>query len=91
MTRLDVSWLDDAQRQVLAKHFIKSLETLASFELRDSFADSIPIDNFRQLAKKARIELGRSNPLEQIGQAAGHGGPVKYAGGVRFGGHDGGN
>lgn len=35
MTRLEhVSWLSDAQREVLAKHHIRSLESLASFELR---------------------------------------------------------
>ena len=92
MTSLEeVTWLNATQREILSKFHIRSLESLASFELRDSFADAIPIDGFRSLAKRARQELGRSNPLAQIGQAAGHRGPVKYAGGVKFGGHDGGN
>ena len=87
----DIAWVSDAQRKILAKHFIKSLESLASFELKDSFADAIAVDGFRSLARRARQELGRSNPLQQVGQASGHRGPVRYAGGVRFGGHDGGN
>ena len=87
----DVVWLSDAQRKVLAKHFIKSLESLASFELKDSFADAIAVDGFRAMAKRARQELGRDDPLQQVGQASGHRGPVKYAGGVKFGGHDGAN
>ena len=82
-TRLtDIGWLTDAQRGVLAKHFIKSLESLASFELKDSFADAIAVDGFRALARRARQELGRSDPLAELGQSAGHGGtPVRFAGG----------
>ena len=85
-TRLtDIGWLTAAQREVLAKHFIKSLESLASFELKDSFADAIAVDGFRAMAKRARIELGRSDPLAEIGQAAGHAGkPVRFAGGVTY-------
>ena len=85
MTRLtDVGWLNDAQREILTKFHIRSLEALATFELRDSFADTIPIDGFRSLAKRARKELGGDNPLAQIGQAAGHRGPVKFAGGATY-------
>ena len=79
-----ISWLSDAQREVLSKHFIESLESLASFELKDSFADAIAVDGFRALAKRARIELGHADPLAQIGQAAGHRGPVKFAGGATY-------
>ncbi len=90
MMRLDqVTWLTPAQREVLAKHHIRSAEALASFELKDSFVDQIPIDGLRQLAKRARQELGTPDPLEMIGAAAGQRGPVRYAGGMKFGGHDG--
>lgn len=86
MTRLsEVHWLSDAQREELGKHHVLTLEALATFELRDSMADVIPIDNLRTLARQARRSLGRPDPLEQIGQASGHSGPVKYAGGMRYG------
>ena len=87
MTRLEnVSWLSPAQVKILSEHHIRSLSVLASFELRDSFADVIPIDNFRALARRARQELGRDNPLRELGQAAGHSGkPVRYAGRVTNG------
>ena len=85
MTRLDqVTWLSPAQVEILSEHHIRTLSVLASFELRDSFPDAVPIDNFRALAKRARQELDREDPLAEIGQAAGHSGkPVRYAGGVR--------
>ena len=91
MTLSEIPWLTDAQRKILGEFHIRSLESLASFETRDSFADAIPVDGFRRLARRARQELGRSNPLAELGQSAGHRGPVKYAGGVKFGGHDGAN
>ena len=90
MMRLEnVSWLSPAQVEILSEHHIRTLSVLASFETRDSFADVVPIDNFRALARRAREELGRDDPLEMIGQAAGHRGAVRYAGGVRFGGRNG--
>lgn len=86
MTRLsEISWLNDTQREILAKHNCVSLEQLASFELRDSFADVVPIPNLRMWAKRAREALGVADPLAQIGQAAGHRGPVRYAGGLKRG------
>ena len=82
-TPLDgLSWLSDVQREILSKFQIRSLEALATFELKDSFHDVVPIDNCRALARRARIELGRSDPLAEIGQAAGHHGPVRHAGGI---------
>ena len=90
MTRLsEISWLNATQVEILAKHHIRTLEVLATYELRDSLAAVIPLPDLRQLAKKARRELGGDDPLAQIGQASGHRGPVRYAGGVKFGGHDG--
>ena len=90
MTRLtDVGWLNDTQREILAPHNVVTLEELASFELRDSFADVVPIPNLRGWARRARQELGGDDPMAQVGQASGHRGPVHYAGGVKFGGHDG--
>ena len=83
MTRLtDVVWLNNSQRKILSEHHIRSLESLASFELKDSLADVIAVDGFRALAKRARIELGREAPLARIGAPAGHRYP-SYAGGVR--------
>lgn len=91
MTRLEhVSWITDAQRTELVKHHIRTLEVLSLYELVDSLADVIPLPDLRRMAKRARQELGRDDPLVEIGQAVGHGGkPVRYAGGVKFGGHDG--
>ena len=87
MTRLsNIEWLTDAQRSVLREHHVITLESLATFELRDSFADVIAIDNLRGLARRARVELGRDDPLAQLGAAAGQRGPVVYAGNVTFGG-----
>ena len=80
-----VSWLSQSQRAILREHRIKSIEQLASFELADSMANTIPIDGLRALARRARKSLGRSDPLEMIGAAAGQRGPVRYAGGVRYG------
>lgn len=76
-----VSWLTDGQREILARHQCGTLEQLASLELRDSLADAIAVDNLRGLAKRARQSLGLPDPMEQLGQAAGHHGPVRYAGG----------
>lgn len=84
-----VSWLTDAQREVLAEHHVLTMEQLASFELRDSMADVIPVDGLRQLAKRARRSLGHDDPMAMIGAAVGQRGPVRYAGNVRFGGEDG--
>ena len=87
MMRLtEVHWITTAQREVLAKHRIVTLGELASFELADSMADVVPVDNLRALARRARQALGQSDPLEQLGAAAGQrpGTPVAYAGGVRF-------
>ena len=80
-----VHWLTAAQRGVLAEHHILTLAELAAFETRDSFADAIPVDNLRTLARQARRSLGLADPLEHVGQAAGARGPVLYAGGVRYG------
>ena len=82
MTSLDgITWLNDAQRKILGEFHIRSWESLASFELRDSFADVIPLPELRQMAKKAREALGREDPLSELDQAAGHHGPVRRAGG----------
>ena len=81
----DVSWVTEAQREVLAKHHVLTLDELASFEQADSMADSIPIDGLRALARRARASLGRPDPLAMIGAASGQRGPVRYAGGVRYG------
>ena len=82
MTLSGIPWLTDAQRKILGEFHIRSVEALASFELRDSFADAIPIDGFRSLAQRARRELGRDDPLAELGQSAGHSGKrVRYAGG----------
>ena len=81
----DVSWITNTQRTTLAEHHVLTLSELASLETRDSFADAIPIENLRTLARQARRSLGRTDPLEQVGQAAGARGPVKYAGGMRYG------
>ena len=88
--RLDqIHWITDAQREVLSKHNVETLEQLATFELRDSTADAIPVNGLRQLAKRARRSLGRDDPLARIGASVGQRGPVKYAGNVRFGDTDG--
>ena len=78
-----VSWLSDGQREILARHQCTTLEQLSSLELRDSLADTIPVNNLRNLAKRARQSLGHPDPLTQLGQAAGvrPGTPVRYAGG----------
>lgn len=82
MTRLEkVGWLTDGQRKVLARHNVVTMEELATFETRDSLTDPIPIPNLRGWARRARRELGHEDPMAQIGQAAGHRGPVKFAGG----------
>ena len=80
----DVGWLTNAQREVLAKHHILTLEQLSSFETSDSMANTIPVDGLRQLAKRARRSLGHPDPMEQLGAAVGQrpGTPVAYAGGV---------
>ena len=82
-----VSWLSESQRAILREHRIATVEQLASLELADSFADTIPIDNLRTLARLARRSLGAPDPLEQIGAATGQrpGTPVAYAGGMRYG------
>ena len=81
----DVSWITAGQRALLAKHHVLTLGELASFELADSMADAPRIDGLRGLARRARRSLGRSDPMEMIGAASGQrGGPVRYAGGVRF-------
>ena len=81
----DVSWISAGQREALAKHRIRTLAELASFELADSMAKTIPIDGLRALARRARASLGRADPLAMIGAASGQRGPVRYAGGVRYG------
>ena len=84
--RLDqVGWITEPQRKILSEHHCTTLDQLASLELRDSLADVIAIDDLRQLARRARMALGQSDPLEMIGAAAGQRGPVIYAGGVRYG------
>ena len=85
----EVHWITAAQREVLTKHRVLTLEQLASFELADSMANTIPLDGLRQLAKKARRSLGRDDPLRMLGASVGQRGPVVYAGAVRFGGEDG--
>lgn len=77
----EIPWLSDAQVEILARHDCVTLEQLASFELRDSMADVVPIPNLRGWSKRAREALGRDDPLAQIDQAAGHHGPVRRAGG----------
>lgn len=84
-----IPWLSDTQRAVLSEHHIVTLEALAEYELRDSMADVVSIDNLRKLAKRARKELGRDDPMRMIGAAAGQRGPVKYAGNVTYGENDG--
>ena len=81
----EVHWITNTQREALAKHHVKTLAQLASFELADSMADVIPIDGLRQLARRARASLGRDDPLSMIGAAAGQRGEVVYAGNVRYG------
>ena len=88
MTRLDgVLWLSAAQVKILAEHHIATLEDLAEFETRDSFADQIPLDGLRQLSKRARQALARPDPMAQLGAAVGQrpGTPVAYAGFASFG------
>ena len=77
-------WISPSQLLLLEKHQITTLAQLASIELADSMADTIPIDGLRQLARRARVTLGHPDPLAQIGAAAGQSGPVRYAGGVRY-------
>lgn len=86
----EVHWISTGQIDVLKRHHIETLEQLASFELRDSMADVIPIDGLRVMAKRARQALALPDPLAMIGAAAGQhpGTPVRYAGGVSFGGED---
>ena len=84
-----IPWITEAQRAVLSEHNIATLEELASFELRDSMADVVPIDDLRGMARRARVELGRDDPMRMIGAAAGQRGPVKYAGNVTYGENDG--
>ena len=87
MMRLsEVHWITDTKRQILARHHVVTLEELASLELRDSLADAIPIDDLRRLARRARMALGQTDPLEMIGAAVGQrpGTPVAYAGHMRF-------
>lgn len=81
----DISWITDAQRTILAEHNCETVAQLASLELVDSMADVVPVNNLRVLARRARATLGMRDPLEQIGAAAGQRGPVRYAGGQRYG------
>ena len=76
----DIGWLTDAQREVLAKHHVLTFDELASFEMRDSMADVVPVDGLRALARRARASLGRPDPLAQIDAAAGQRGPVQRIG-----------
>ena len=80
----EVHWITDAQRKVLAKHHVLTLSELASFELADSMADVVPVNNLRALARRARRSLGRDDPLRMLGAASGQRGPVRYAGGVTY-------
>ena len=83
MTRLEtIVWLNAIQVEILAKHNCTTLEQLASFEVRDSMADVIPIPNLRGWARRARKELGNADPMLRIGAAAGAKYPV-YAGGIK--------
>ena len=85
MMRLaQVHWITDTQREILAVHHCTTLAQLASLELADSMADAIPIDGLRGLARRARMALGRTDPMTMLGAAAGQRGPVRYAGGVQF-------
>ena len=78
----DVNWLNSTQVEILAKHNCVTLEQLASFEVRDSMADVVPIPNLRGWSKRAREALGRDDPLARIGAAAGAKYPV-HAGGIK--------
>ena len=81
----EISWLTETQVALLEKHNVVTLGQLASCELSDSLADAVPVDGLRSLARRARASLGHPDPLTAIGQAAGHDGPVCYAGGVTYG------
>ena len=80
----EVHWISAGQLNVFKEHNIETLEQLASFALRDSAADVVPVDGLRALARRARATLSSPDPLEQVGQAAGARGAVRYAGNVRF-------
>ena len=80
MKLTEVHWVTDAQRALLATHHVLTLDELASFELADSMANTIPIDGLRALARRARASLGRADPLAQIDAAAGQRGPVQRIG-----------
>ena len=83
--RLDqVYWITDAQREVLARHHVLTLPELASFELVDSMANTIPVDGLRALAKRARRSLGWGDPMRMTGASAGQRGEVVYAGAVKY-------
>ena len=85
MMRLsEIYWITDAQRAVLAKHHVLTLGELASFELVDSVANTIEVDNLRGLARRARRNLGRDDPLRMLGASAGQRSEVVYAGGVSY-------
>ena len=84
MRLTEVHWLTDAQREVLAAHHVLTLGELATFELADSMADVVPVNNLRALARRARRSLGRDDPLRMLGAASGQRGPVRYAGGVTY-------
>ena len=86
--RLDqAAWLSDAQKKILSEHHILTAEVLATYELKDSLAHTLPLPDLRQLAKKAREALGVADPLARIGAAAGAKYPA-YAGGVKANGRD---
>ena len=75
-----VGWLTAAQREVLAKHRVLTLEELASFELVDGISNTPPVDGLRALARRARASLGHGDPLALIDAAAGQRGPVQRIG-----------
>ena len=91
MRLTEVHWISAGQLDVLKKHHIETLAELASFELRDSMADVVPLDNLRGLARRARASLGHPDPLAQLGAAVGQrpGTPVQYAGGQQHEGEKG--
>ena len=79
-----VYWISPTQLAELAAHKVVTLEQLASLELRDSFADAIPVPGLHKMARRARRSLGHVDPLSMIGAAVGQRGPVVYAGGVTY-------
>ena len=82
----EVHWITPDQLKVLAEHRVLTLGELASFELADSMANTIPVDGLRALARRARASLGHPDPMEQLGASVGQRGPVKYAGYQTYGG-----